>query len=310
MEGKTSTVLLTGASGFLGKEINNYFSTNSNWVIKTIGRSETSDYNYDLLNSNITFKEKFNLVVHSAGKAHSIPRNATEVKAFFDVNVQGTQNILDALDKSGLLPEKFVYISTVSVYGLDNGQLINENEALLAKSPYGISKYQSEIIIQNWCLKNNIICSILRLPLIIGANAPGNLGAMIKGIRKGFYFNIGNGAAKKSMVLASDVAKSIPKVALVGGVYNLTDGYHPSFYELSKLIAKQLGKSKLLNMPYLLARVVAFFGNFMGEKFPLNSNKLDKMNASLTFDDSKARLSFGWNPTKVLEGFTLGGLKD
>ena len=305
MENKTAKLLLTGATGFLGKVINEKYSSNPKWEIKTIGRNSASDYIYDLLDVTISLKEKFNIVVHAAGKAHSIPKNVVEENEFYDVNVKGTQNLLDALDRSGFLPEKFVYISTVSVYGIDKGKLINENEILLAKTPYGISKYKGELIVERWCKKNNIICSILRLPLIIGNNPPGNLGDMIKGIKKGFYFNIAGGTAQKSMVLASDVANAIPALAEVGGVYHLTDGYHPSFQELSKIIASQFGKSQVLNMPYGLAKIIALLGDFAGQRFPFNSNKFDKINASLTFDDSKARKSFGWNPTKVLEGFKL-----
>jgi nucleoside-diphosphate-sugar epimerase len=304
MADKKSTVLLTGASGFLGKEIYHCFSTKFNFNVKTIGRNDDSDYYYDLLNSNISFKERFNLVVHSAGKAHSIPKDAKEEKEFYDINVQGTVNLLVALEKSGL-PDKFVFISTVSVYGVDDGLMINENQVILAKTPYGISKYQAENLILNWCEKNNVLCTILRLPLIIGNNAPGNLGAMIKGIKKGYYFNIAGGLAKKSMVLLKDVAIVIPNVSEIGGIYNLTDGYHPSFYELSTFIAKQLGKSKVLNIPFVLAKMAAICGDFLGEKFPLNSNKLDKINSSLTFDDAKAKKSFAWNPTRVLDGFKL-----
>lgn len=139
----------------------------------------------------------------------------------------------------------------------------------------------------------------------MGPDAPGNLGAMIKGIQKGYYFNIAGGKAKKRMVLAEDVAKNILKVAEIGGIYNLNDGYHPSFSELSNHIAFQLGKGKTMNMPLWLARIIANFGDLLGNKVPLNTNKLKKITSDLTFDDSKAREAFGWNPTPVLKGFKL-----
>jgi nucleoside-diphosphate-sugar epimerase len=128
---------------------------------------------------------------------------------------------------------------------------------------------------------------------------------MIKGIQKGYYFNIGGGKAKKSMVLSDDIAKSIIKVAEIGGIYNLTDGYHPSFAELSNTISMQLGKGKPVNMPLWLARLIAKFGDLLVSKAPLNTNKLKKITSDLTFDDRKAREVFGWNPTPVLEGFTI-----
>jgi nucleoside-diphosphate-sugar epimerase len=159
--------------------------------------------------------------------------------------------------------------------------------------------------VQEWCKQYNVVCTILRLPLVIGANPPGNLGAMIKGIKDGYYFNIAGGKAKKSMVLAEDVGKFIIKAADVGGIYNLTDCYHPTFSELSVVIARKFGKRKVYNLPLWLSTIVAYFGNILWEKFPLNSNKLNKICATLTFDDTKAREAFGWNPIRVINAFNL-----
>jgi nucleoside-diphosphate-sugar epimerase len=131
---------------------------------------------------------------------------------------------------------------------------------------------------------------------------------MIKGVRQGFYFNIAGGSAKKSMVLASDVAKFIFKAYKVGGIYNLTDGYHPSFFELSNCISNQLGISAPKDLPFWVAKLLAFVGDFIGDKAPINSLKLGKITSNLTFDDAKARNTFGWSPTSVLEGFKISDI--
>ena len=201
--------------------------------------------------------------------------------------------------------EHFVFISSVSVYGIIEGVNIKEESPLLAEDAYGKSKIDAEAIVQQWCDSHNVICTILRLPLVVGENPPGNLGAMIRGIKKGYYFNIAGGNAKKSMVLASDIAKFILKAAEVGGTYNLTDGIHPTFNELSNNISRQFSKSFVPNMPLFIANVLAKIGDILGNTFPINSNKLSKITSTLTFDDSKARAAFGWNPTPVLESFKL-----
>jgi nucleoside-diphosphate-sugar epimerase len=292
-------VLITGTTGFLGKELVNQLSANAIFKLnRNIG-----DYHCDLSKSTPSFQNSFDLVIHNAGKAHSVPRTNVEIENFFKVNVVGTENLLKGLEIS--IPRQIVFISSVSVYGLDQGSNIKESSILLAKDPYGESKILAEKLVQEWCKRYNVVCTILRLPLVVGANPLGNLGSMIRGIEKGYYFNIGGGKARKSMVLAEDVAKFIVKVAAVGGTYNLTDGYHPSFSEFSSLIARQLGKSKVYNLPLWIARIVAFFGDKLGDKFPLNSNKLNKISATLTFDDTKAREAFGWSPTCVLDGFKV-----
>lgn len=274
-----------------------------NNVVHTLNRFY-STYNIDLSFDKPILFETYELVIHAAGKAHVIPKSDAEKTEFYDVNVKGTSNLLESLTLQGI-PKFFVYISSVSVYGLKYGNLIDENTPLLADDSYGESKILAEKLIRDWCNNNNVILTILRLPLVVGSNPPGNLGAMIKGIKMGYYFNIAGGSAKKSMVLAEDVAKSILKVAEIGGVYNLTDGYHPTFSELSNYISSQLGKGKPMNMPMWLARVIAKFGDLLGNKAPLNSNKLMKITSDLTFDDSRAREVFGWNPTPVLKGFKI-----
>ncbi len=292
-------ILLTGSNGFLGNYLINNLPAN---IIKTLNRS-ASDYEVDLSINIPCFTEKFDTVIHNAGKAHIIPKSKEEIAAFYNVNVFGTHNLLKGLSNS--LPKRFVFISSVSVYGLNDGYNINENCPLLAEDPYGKSKIDAEFVVKKWCDENNVTCTILRLPLIVGANPPGNLGAMMHGIKKGYYFNIAGGNAKKSMVLASDIAKFILKAAEVGGTYNLTDGIHPTFNELSNSISRNLDKSFVPNMPLFLANVLAKIGDILDNAFPINSNKLKKITSTLTFDDTKARIAFGWKPTSVLESFNL-----
>lgn len=289
-------VLITGSSGFLGTILKKCFI---NDAVFELNRN-TGDYHCTLEKELPDFQEAFDLIIHSAGKAHSVPKTDVEKQAFFNVNVSGTVNLLKGLEKSGS-PKQFVFISSVSVYGLESGINITENSPLLAKDPYGKSKIEAEEVVQEWCDKNQVVCTILRLPLLVGTNPPGNLGAMLKAIEKGYYFNIGGGVARKSMVLALDVARFIPLVAPIGGVYNLTDGMHPNFKELSSTIAKSKNKSKPLNLTLNSAKFLGKFGDIIGSKFPVNSLKVTKICSELTFDDTKARNIQNWKPQPILE---------
>ena len=294
--------LLTGGTGFLGNFISKIISENN--IIVTLSR-KIGQYSICLDQKVPSFTNKFDLVIHAAGKAHSVPKTSLEEQAFFDVNFQGTQNLLKGLEKSQSQLKSFIFISSVAVYGKISGVNISEESPLLAQDPYGLSKIQAEQLVLDWCKRNNVICTILRLPLLAGANPPGNLGAMIKGIKRGYYFNIAGGRAQKSMVLASDVAQCILKVSEIGGIYNLTDGYHPTFNELSRTISLQLGRKFVPNMPLFFAKFFAKIGDLIGDKFPINSNKLSKIISPLTFDDTKARKAFGWNSSPVIEGFKI-----
>lgn len=293
--------LITGSTGFLGKCILKEFGKVYN--LFTLSRSN-AHFVCDL-SCQIPNLTPVDFVIHTAGKAHLVPKTEFEKKAFFDVNVTGTVNLLEGLEISKSFPKAFVYISSVSVYGVDSGHNISEDHPLLAHDSYGLSKIEAEHIVLEWCKKNKVICTILRLPLLVGPNPSGNLRAMINAIRNGFYFNVSGGSARKSMVLASDISKFLLAAAEVGGIYNLTDGYHPKFNELSHLISKQLGKRFVPSMPLFVAKILAFLGDKIGPLFPINSDKLNKITSTLTFNDSKARKAFGWNPTSVLKGFNI-----
>ncbi|RVT75853.1 NAD-dependent epimerase/dehydratase family protein [Flavobacterium sufflavum] len=290
------SVLITGSSGFLGGLLKNGFKDEK--VFELNRRS--GNYQCSLAKAIPNFNETFDFVIHSAGKAHSVPKTDVEKQEFYDINVIGTSNLLKGLEFSGI-PKQFVFISSVSVYGQEYGSDIDEKFALAAIDPYGLSKIEAEILVQEWCKKHNVVCTILRLPLLVGKNPPGNLGAMLKAIEKGYYFNIDDGKARKSMVLAEDVAAFIPKVAAVGGIYNLTDGVHPDFNELSVAIAKQKNKKRPFNIPLVIAKLMGYAGDLIGNKAPINSMKLKKITSDLTFDDSKARELLGWKPQSVLE---------
>jgi nucleoside-diphosphate-sugar epimerase len=293
-------VLLTGSSGFLGNIIENYFIDNS--INYKVLNSTKGDFKINLRTQIPQFETHFETVIHCAGLAHFFPKSDIDNELFIQTNINGTINLLKGLD-SDLNLKNFVFISSVSVYGIQSGELIDETYPLLAKDPYGISKIKAEKIIQDWCLIKNINCTILRLPLIVSTNPKGNLGTMIKAIRSGYYFNIGNGSAKKSMVLAEDVAKIIIKVSKIGGTYNLTDGRHPNFIQISKLISENLGKNYIMSIPYFIAKYLAKIGDIFGNRFPINTNKFLKITSTLTFDDTKARNTFDWEPQSVLENF-------
>lgn len=284
-------ILLTGASGFLGKAIVDAHIGE----IVSCGRGSKNQINWDL-----TVQKRdlpiCDMVVHAAGKAHMVPKNVSEAQAFFDVNVRGTEILLQSLYAA--LPRCFVFISSVAVYGVEEGAKIHENMPLEGKTPYAQSKIQAEELVNSWGQTKGVNVVILRLPLITGTNPPGNLGALYKAIKRGYYFRIGSGQARKSMVGAPDVAALLPTLLEKNGTYNLTDGRHPPVNEVDTHIAALLGK-KVRSIPATFMQVVAKMGDRL-PGFPLNTLRLKKLNAALTFDDSKAQTELSWDPNPAL----------
>lgn len=295
-------LLFTGASGFLGNHILPLLERM--YDVTTVGLTQQDNYTVNIAREIPELLERYDIVLHAAGKAHSIPKTDAERQAFFDVNLQGTKNLCTALDKVGV-PRAFIFISTVAVYGCDYGVDITEEHPLNGTTPYAISKRLAEEYLQNWCRKHNVVLGIIRPSLIAGPNPPGNLGTMITGIRRGMYFSIAGGKARKSVLMVQDIANLVPLLVKKGGVYNVCDSYHPTFRELETLICNQMDRSLPLSIPYWLAKSMALMGDCLGKNAPINSLKFDKITKSLTFSNEKAIRELGWQPTNVLENFKI-----
>ena len=295
-------LLFTGASGFLGNHI--YPLLKEKYSISTIGLTSLDNYFVNLAIAVPFLTEKYDIVLHAAGKAHSTPKTEEEKQLFFDVNLQGTKNLCVALERTSI-PKAFIFISTVAVYGCDYGENITEEHPLNGMTPYALSKIQAEQYLQEWCNKHHVTLGIIRPSLIAGPNPPGNLGAMINGIRHSKYFSIAGGKARKSVLMVQDISNLIPLLAEKGGIYNVCDTYQPTFRELESVICRQLGKSMPLSIPYWLAKSMAVVGDCFGSKAPVNSLKLNKITKSLTFSNEKAMRELGWKPMNVLENFKI-----
>jgi nucleoside-diphosphate-sugar epimerase len=295
--------LLTGATGFLGSELMRSLSLDV--TVHTLGRSEKNGIICDLANEVPELKSGYQAVIHNAGKAHMVARNSSEENDFFRVNYQGTLNLLSALEMPGVLPESLVFISSVAVYGAESGSLLDEESPLNASDPYGLSKIKAEEAVLAWGERHKVKIAILRLPLVAGPKAPGNLEKMLRALKAGYYFQIGKGEARRSMVSARDVAAVIHKVTNVGGVYNLTDRYHPSFAELGFLFSKKISSGRPYSLPVWFAKVLAgtgdIAGKIIGRSLPFNRQAFIKMSSSLTFSDDKAKRLLNWQPQQVLQ---------
>ena len=295
-------ILFTGGTGFLGKNVRPILD--KEYEVTTCGITSEDMIKANLAKETPKLDKHYDIVLHACGKAHVVPKTEAEKKAFFDVNYTGTKHLCEALEKVGV-PKAIVFISTVAVYGCEYGDLITEEHPLEGKTPYAKSKIMAEEYLTEWCKKNNVVLGILRPSLLAGKDAPGNLGAMVNGVRRGFYMNIAGGKVIKSILMAEDIARILPSLVEKGGTYNVCDTRQPSFGELSISVAKQMGKGKPMNIPYWMAWCMAKVGDLLGNKAPINSYKLEKMTKSLTFSNEKARKELGWEPMDVLDNYKI-----
>lgn len=281
-------VLLTGHTGFLGSHIKRVLLDRGVEVVG-LGRGAGSDWHFDLGSGVNDFPREngtIDLVVHAAGWAHRVPKTEAEKQAFFEYNVEGTKRLLAALKASGNVPRQFLFISTVAVYGdpMDREKAVppypSRTEAeSLSLTPYAWSKWEAEAEVRSWCALEGVNAVTWRLPLIVGENAPGNLGAMEKAIQKGYYFRIGNSYARMRFYvnieeLGARVLDILDGKGSDSGTYNVISG-EKSYGDFEDEIASKYGK-KVRSIPLWMVRLAAKVGDVV-PGFPLDNYRLKKL---------------------------------
>ncbi len=274
-----SSLLLTGASGFVGRNIAPLLA--GRYDITTLGRSAGNDVICDLSEAGPCFHGRtFDIVVHAAGLAH------TGHGDFRRVNVGGTRRLCLALQQSGYLPRDFIFISSVAVYGLSQGCGIDEDTPLAPASPYAASKAGTEHLLEEWCRDVGCTLSILRPALVVGPNPPGNLGTLMRAMRSGRYVSVGAGpGARKSVVAVSDIARAALLAIGKGGTYNICADTAPGFREIEDKLCELYRFRRPRALPMWLVRPF----------IPLSAT-LAKMTATLTFDNTRAKTRLNWTP--------------
>ncbi|MEP6994595.1 MAG: NAD-dependent epimerase/dehydratase family protein [Acidobacteriota bacterium] len=303
-----SGCLVTGASGFLGSRLVRELAAAGDRV-RAVSRTRIEGLTTavgDLAMAPVDLKGVVEAAIyHLAGLAHVVPRTRAEAQRFSDVNLGGTRNLLTSLDRAADPPKTFVFVSSVSVYGLDSGELLDEDTPRLAIEPYGASKRAAEDLVRDWGKARGVRVAIARLPLVVGREAPGNFGAMVGALRRGWYYGVADGGAKRSMVLVDDAAKGLRLLSEAGGVYHLTDGRHPTFAELERSITFALGRRPPPRLSFPAARAAAKLGDLVervtGRPVPFTHQTFSRMTSTLTFSDQRARERIAWAPRAVID---------
>ena len=95
-------LLFTGASGFLGYNIRPILE--KSYDVHTIGLTDDDDIKINMAKEVPPINTHYDVVLHAAGKAHTVPKTEAEKHVFYDVNYIGTIHLCDALEKAGDQP--------------------------------------------------------------------------------------------------------------------------------------------------------------------------------------------------------------
>jgi len=223
--------------------------------------------------------------------------DVSPISLYFDVNVNGTQNVLDAMSKNGV--ENIIFASTVAVYGLNKANP-DESRKVEPFNPYGKSKWEAENAINQWFNeKGSRNVTIVRPTVIFGENNRGNVYNLLKQISSGKFMMVGNGNNKKSMAYVGNVVAFIEYCANnMNGLqlFNYIDKPDLTMNELVSQVETSLNKAiPSMRLPYWIGLMGGYAFDLMskvsGKNFPISSIRVKKFCASTQFDATKVHSS-------------------
>lgn len=303
------STLISGANGFLGKYlVDSHMRRNVTVCELHRKQPDGVDNDFvvcDLANSvPVISPGSVARVIHTAGLAHDTKGDNYTPEDYFNTNVEGTKNLLKGLELASISVEHFVFISSVSVYGLETGEAISETSELAGLSPYALSKIEAEKLLIQWASKHDIPLLILRLPLVVGANPKGNMRKLQWLSSLGINVRLVPDRARRNLVHAGDVAEYLSTSFNGEGIYNLTDGHSYSFGEIYGFMNSAEESKFSLYVPILILQFAAKVGDFLKRfnlGFPLNSRSMTKITSTLTFDSNAAFENLDWKPENLFE---------
>jgi len=277
-ENKTRLVV-TGASGFLGKNLQSYLSKEKFTFLPVRYRNDT----------DLSFLDTADVIIHLGGKAHDVINAASE-EVYFQANYTLTKKLFDHFLNSQA--KTFIFLSSVKAVADSTNEPLTEELIAKPDSIYGRSKLIAEKYILQQTLLNDQRVFILRPCMIHGSGNKGNLNLLYDFLKKGIPWPLGAFENKRSFCSIDNfcfiINELIMNNQIPNGVYNIADDVPLSTNELINLISDSNGRKPLIfNVPKFIINTFAKIGDIL--KLPLNSESLVKLTESYVVSNNKIK---------------------
>ena len=296
-ESRAVKILLTGATGFVGKAMLPRLiadghdvrcalraandMTGDSAVVGDIGPGTEWRAALDGIEA----------VVHLAGRAHVADEELAGAFAkFHDVNALGTQKLAVQAAAGGV--KRFVLISSVKAAGEASGaRPLTEQDRPAPRTPYGISKWEGEQALAEASKRMETV--VLRPPLVYGPGVGANFLSLLRAVDGGLPLPFGAVRNRRSLIardnLVDAIAVALTVLAAAGGTFYVSDGRALSTAGLIRALAEALDKpARLIPVPPVLLRLAARLMDY--------KDAAESVLGSLEIDDTAFRAATGWAP--------------
>ena len=299
-------VLVTGASGFVGRALTLRLSQSAEFDVVAAVRSKPPLVDATTASAAVHIVgevdattewraalQGVNAVVHLAARVHLMKDTASDpLREFRRVNVQGTVRLARQAAEAGL--GRFIFVSSIGVNG---GQTFDRpftaDDVPAPHTSYAVSKFEAEAALREIAHETGMEVTIVRPPLVYGPGAPGNFGTLMRTLRRGVPLPLGSVGNRRSFVsienLVDLLATLVEHPAAANQTFMVSDGEDLSTTELLRRLGRALGRP---------ARLIPLPASWLETAFGLlgKPELAQRLCGSLQVDIGQTRARLGWTP--------------
>jgi nucleoside-diphosphate-sugar epimerase len=295
-----STILVTGADGFIGRRLCLVLQ-NRGAVVRRAVRIEPSPRGVNTFATGdlakfVGWRELaggVDCVVHLAGRAHVTSKHSpNDVASYRPVNVDATLRLAEAAVAEGV--KRFVFVSSIGVNGNQTrGAPFTEAKLPAPVDAYAISKWEAEMALTRLLAGSGTGLVIVRPPLVYGPGVKGNLLRLMKIVATGLPVPLGSLHAPRNIIgsenLCDLLMACLEHPAAAGEVFLAAESESQSTATLLEAIAARMSPpGRVWRCPLPLVHVAAALAG--------RSTELAKLSRPLEVDAGKALNVLGWRP--------------
>lgn len=292
-------MLVTGATGFVGKALCRHMRLQGRTFVATVGRMKAGASDYSVMSIDrqtdwVGMLDGIDVVIHLAARVHVMREQlANPLDAYRETNVGGTLNLARQAAQAGV--KRFIFISSIKVNGEQTpiGRSFTTSDIPNPQDLYGISKYEAEQGLLELAEKTDMEVVIIRPPLVYGPGVKGNFASMMKWMQAGWPLPLGAVNNRRSLVsldnLISLIMTCIDHPAAANQVFLASDGEDLSTSDLLRRLADAARvPSRLIPVPVgVLNTGLSLIGK---------EAIAQRLLGSLQVDIAKTQKLLGWIP--------------
>ena len=299
-------ILLTGATGFVGKALDSQLKKN-NFQVKylsgqSILKSLKSANLKNFIKENINWSKYLSntsCVIHCAARSHIMKETETDPLAVYrSANVEATYNIAKQAARHGV--KRFIFLSSVKVNGerTIGFSSFKYSDICKPKDAYAISKLEAEEALLELSKQTGLEIVIIRAPLVYGEGVKGNFKRLLNLVYKKIPMPFAKVSNLRSFIgienLTNLIVCCIDHSKAAGKTFLVSDGEDISTPDLIKKLSKLMGQPpRLFAFPLLIIKLISYL---VGK-----SLEVKRLLDSLRVDSSNTQKVLGWRPPLSLD---------